>query len=596
MKTKNIQAIHATAIVALLLAGRAAAQYGNLCGPSTGSQFGCSIGNAGDVNGDGLNDIIVGAKSATNPSTGAVTGAAYVYTASGTLLWAWYGSGDLFGFSVAGAGDVDNDGRADLIVGAPDASPGGFLRAGRAIVYSGRTGAQLFEVDGSVTELHLGYSVAGAGNVNGDAYADVIVGSNWLGSGGPGFPGLAEVFVGPTGTFRYAWTGDADNSVFGNAVASAGDVNGDGLSDLIVGAPGANFSAGMARVFSGANGQTLCTLYSAFPGLDFGWSVASAGDVNGDGRSDVIVGQPRGQISTTIRGTAQVFNAVTGVLLQGWEGDATGEKFGFAVASAGDVDRDGRADLLIGVPEDGSITPGGGGVRVFSGRTGLRLFAIAQGSNQVLEAGSAVAGLGNAFSNNAPEFAYAAALGDCNGIDTGMVWIYSMPEIFRFALGDGSGTQCPCNQYGGPGSGCANPSAPTGGRLDACGSASVSADTVRLGANNLTPSTLLFVQGTTQSNNGRGTPYGNGILGIGGSIIRLGVKTATPMGGDTGCLFGGFGNGAIYPGPGDPTLSVRGMVPPVGGSRDYQVWYRTPPGCGGANTNWTNGISVAWGP
>jgi hypothetical protein len=84
---------------------------------------------------------------------------------------------------------------------------------------------------------------------------------------------------------------------------------------------------------------------------------------------------------------------------------------------------------------------------------------------------------------------------------------------------------------------------------------------------------------------------------MGGSIVRLGVKAATPGGGDTGCFFIGFsGDGAIYPGVGDPSLSVAGFVPAAGGQRNYQAWYRTPAGCGGATSNLTNGISVAWGP
>jgi hypothetical protein len=596
MKIMNHTYLLLAVLGALVLAPRAAAQ--SISGWVPAGHFGWSIGAAGDVNGDGLADVIVGAPDTVNPSTGAQTGAAFVYTAAGTLLYTWYGSpGDSFGFSVAGAGDVNGDGRPDLIVGSPNASPSGYLHAGRATVFSGANGGVLFTLSSVVPEQHLGYSVAGAGYVNADGFADVIVGTNDLGSGsGTGtFPGAATVASGPAGVMLYTWFGDYNASGFGNAVAGAGDVNGDGRADLVVGSP----AAGIARVFSGANGLELYTLTSAFPGSSFGWSVASAGDVTGDGRADVIIGQPQGTITGLVRGTAQVFDGSSQALVQGWEGDAGGDMFGFAVASAGDVDRDGRADLLVGVPGDDTWPGGsdGGGVRVFSGRTGLRLFSLWQGGTGA-QGGYSVAGLGNAAGGSELEFAYGVPHASWNAPDAGGVWIYSMPSIFRFALGDGTGTQCPCGN-GTPGSGCANPASALGGRLDACGNTSVSADWLVLAASGLPNSAAVFFQGTTQTNNGLGTPFGAGIRGVGGSIVRLGVKfpaSGGAWGPCAGALGDNGGGRAVYPDAGDPAISLRGMVPPAGGSRNYQVWYRTAPACNGATTNWTNGIEVAWGP
>jgi hypothetical protein len=154
-----------------------------------------------------------------------------------------------------------------------------------------------------------------------------------------------------------------------------------------------------------------------------------------------------------------------------------------------------------------------------------------------------------------------------------------------FCAGDGSGTACPCGNAGAVGRGCAS-SVPTfGGLLSANGLASVAADTVVLTASGVPATTsVLFFQGTAQQNGGLGTVFGDGLRCASGSVIRLGTKTAS-------------GGVAAYPTGADVIVSVRGLIPPAGGVRFYQAWYRNAAAfCTTATFNLTNGLATTWGP
>lgn len=212
-----------------------------------------------------------------------------------TLLYQKDGpaASSLFGWSVAGAGDVDGDGVPDFIVGAPHT--GGYpIWSGSAYVYSGATGALLYQKDGSPGD-ELGYSVAGAGDLNSDSKADFIVGAPFASPGGRIWAGTAYVFSGPTGALIYEFNNpDLHQGEFGWSVAGAGDVDGDGRPDLIVGAHSMDIDelqdVGSAFIYSGAAGALLGRIDGPGANKEFGFSVAGCGDVNGDGRADVIIG------------------------------------------------------------------------------------------------------------------------------------------------------------------------------------------------------------------------------------------------------------------------------------------------------------------
>ena len=183
-----------------------------------------------------------------------------------TVLWQFNGlaSADWFGNSVAGAGDVNRDGYDDFVIGANRASPGGRMGAGQATVFSGKDGSVLYTFNGLASGDFFGTSVAGAGDVNRDGFPDIVVGAHLASPGGRMGAGQATVFSGKDGSVLHTFNGLVANDFFGWSVAGAGDVNRDGGPDVIVGArmasPGGRSWAGRATVFSGKDGSVLHTL------------------------------------------------------------------------------------------------------------------------------------------------------------------------------------------------------------------------------------------------------------------------------------------------------------------------------------------------
>ena len=377
----------AEAGAAIVRSGRTGALLLTLFGDTAGDRLGISAALPGDLDGDGRSEILVGAHRAdvAGPDSGL---ARVVSGADGSTLFTFTGTGpgELFGYCVAGAGDVDADGTPDLVIGSPRCGAGG-LDSGRVDVISGADGSTLLRRDGDVPGGLLGYAVAGAGDVDGDGHADVIVGAPYTPVPVVG-AGRVLVLAGSDGSVLHDLHGDAAHDAFGYSVSGAGDLDGDGLSDVLVGvrycsvvAPG----AGMARVHSGADGSVLLKVLGESAGDELGTAVAGVGDVDGDAVPDLATGAWADDENGISSGSASVWSGASGTRLWIVHGDVATDELGWSVAAAGDVNGDGRADVLVGLP--GADVPGvaTGGVRVYSGSCGT---AMVQGNGCAGSGGS----------------------------------------------------------------------------------------------------------------------------------------------------------------------------------------------------------------
>lgn len=385
-----------------------------IAGIEAAGYSGVSVSGVGDVNADGIDDILVGSYLAGANDQGAATlyfGDDDGISAANSIRISGVGVEDLAGVSVSGAGDVNGDGIQDLLVGVYRADFSGRTNAGATAVIYGRSGFSGdidlgfsdpnlgFFIQGAETNDYSGFSVASAGDVNADGFDDIIVGA-WPADVGSMFEaGEAYLVFGAAnrqgafdvttinGTNGVRIQGTAQDDRLGYAVGSAGDLNGDGIADVVVSAihadAGGRADAGEAYVYFGeANspsaslglggsggfsstvgaGDADLVIQGAVAGDRLGSSVASLGDVNGDGIDDLIVGafQADGTGGQRDAGRAYVYfgdaartGAVNAGTLNGQDGFeivglAADDWTGLAVANAGDLNADGINDIIIG--------------------------------------------------------------------------------------------------------------------------------------------------------------------------------------------------------------------------------------------------------
>ncbi len=356
------------------------------------ARMGNSVSSAGDVNGDGYNDVIVGASYYGNGQS--FEGAAFVYhgSASGisTTAAAVLESNQAdanFGHFLSTAGDVNGDGYSDVIVGAYNYD-NGQNDEGAAFVYhgsaSGISTTAAAMVESNQVNAYMGHSVSSAGDVNGDGYSDVIVGAHWYDNGNTN-EGSAFVYHGsPNGISTTAASVLESNRplvYFGYSVASAGDVNGDGYSDVIVGAyyyTNGHTNEGAAFVYhgsaSGINTSAAAMLESNQTIAQMGHSVSSAGDVNGDGYSDVIVGAIYYDNVQTDEGAAFVYHGsasgISSTAIARVESNQAEAYFGWSVSTAGDVNGDGYSDVIVGAYQFNNSEDNEGTAFVYYGNGG----------------------------------------------------------------------------------------------------------------------------------------------------------------------------------------------------------------------------------
>lgn len=350
-----------------------------LTGEAADNYAGWSIDAAGDINRDGYDDIIVGAHGADGAGTG--SGVAYIVfgpldaelsLADADVRLEGEAAYDAAGISVAGIGDINRDGYPDVAVGAYG-NDSGTLDAGAAYIFRGPLlgNRNLASADailvGESPEEWVGYRVAGGGDVDGDGYADVLIGAPGAARAGEN-SGAAYFFRGPlAGTRSVSMAdamllGEAVNDRAGSSVVLGGDIDGDGRSDVLVGAWGADRGgedSGAVYVLTGGiEGEISlsdadATIIGA-AGDQVGLAIAAGGDVNQDGYSDLLLGVAGDDEGGEDAGAAWLFHGpVSGELPcdagDTWfVGEAAGDQAGTSVAMAGDANGDGFEDLMIG--------------------------------------------------------------------------------------------------------------------------------------------------------------------------------------------------------------------------------------------------------
>jgi hypothetical protein len=318
-------------------------------GTVPGGELGFRFGEPLDVDGDGHADVAAGSRFKLQQGSLQNGNAAVWSGASGALIRAWDGDlpDGLFGHWVLPVPDLGHDGLADLIISAPTARVDGNV-CGVLVARSPKTGEELWKRVGNPDE-NLGWDLALAGDQDGDGRSDVFVGAP------AGNAGRVYLVSGKDGTVLRTYAPSEATPTFGWFVARLDDLDGDGHADLAVGAHRENGPGGMiagaAYAFSSASGKELYHWHGTGDVSGFGEVVAAVGDLDGDGHGEVVVAAPRTNDATRRRpGDVYVYSGATGKPLRHWSGTQPGELYGRMVVAAGDLDGDGIDDLAIGAP------------------------------------------------------------------------------------------------------------------------------------------------------------------------------------------------------------------------------------------------------
>ena len=371
-----------------------------LSGTNPGAFYGWAVSELGDVDGDSRTDLVVG-----EPFT--ATGTTWVYSGrTGDQLYRLDGvPGDQQGYAIADAGDTDGDGVPDIVSGAPG------VGRGSVYLYSGATGRLLHRFSRGRNGDFFGAAVAGAGDVNRDGRADILVGAT-MSDGGGRDSGRAYVFSGRTYELIRKLDAGDEGDLFGSATDWTPDLNGDRRPELIVGAQNAGpTTGGKAYVFSGRNGRRLFTITPPASAVEFGsFFVAGVGDVNGDGTGDVYAADYADGSLGPGTGRAAVHSGANGTELRSWTGSAGGEGLGPG-REAGDVDGDGLGDLAIGSYTSSDGAPQAGKVEIFSGVDGSLVRRITS-TTAFENLGFDTVGVGDLNDDGVPDLLISAASGD----------------------------------------------------------------------------------------------------------------------------------------------------------------------------------------
>jgi hypothetical protein len=540
------------------------------------SAFGRSVDVIGDVDGDGIDDLVVGAPSLAGG--GHLNGGCFVLSgASGALLHSVVAgpTSTFMGHRVSRLGDVNGDGVPDYYALASEhfATSSQF---GRLSVRSGVDGSQLHAFEG---EFFFSSPADDLGDVDGDGVSDYIVGS-------PGYPqasyaGRVWVRSGADGSAIYTYTGSGSHGSLGRAVAGVGDLDGDGRGDFAYSSiAGSEY---WVEIRSGATGNLIHVLKEPSSSYQFGNSLDSAGDVDADGVPDLLIGRRQQGL---VAGELHVHSGSTGLRLYTVQGLCQGflapeEYFPEQAAALGDLNGDGHGDF-------GAVGLEGHYARLFSGLDGSVLADLhLPPPESTVASFLSITGASDLDLDGRPEIVVGQHNYTSPGASfphKGRLWVFDAFEVKEvgtaLAFGDGSGAACPCGNTGQPGSGCANGTG-SGAVLSAWGSRSVAFDDkLWFAGEHLVPATQTLLIASPESlAGGLGVPFADGLLACGAQTKRVWPQAACTSG------LAAWGTGLRDQGGWN-----------AGDARVFQVWYRDVTGPCGQGSNLSNAVRISFVP
>ena len=416
----------------------------NITGAASGDNFGHWVANAGDVNNDGYDDLMVAAPM--NDAGGVDAGRAYIYFGSqyidgvADVVLTGLAAGDNFGQEVSTAGDVNNDGFDDVIVGAPLNDAAGKDAGAAYIFFGGQFMDSVADVTltGMAAGDNFGFSASTAGDVNNDGYDDVIVGAHYNATVGAN-SGEAYLYLGGKNmdsTADLVFTSATAGDEFGISVSTVGDVNTDGYDDVMVGAwsnsSGGSMSGSAYLYFGGAQMDNITDIELAglAAGDRFGFPVSCAGDPNNDGVDDILVGAEGSSFGGAGAGQAYIFfggKGLDNIADVAFTGLAPSAQLGNSLAPIGDWDQDGFGDVIVGGVTDNTAAASAGIAQIFFG--GLNMDGQAdvtfmgKAANDMLGDGSA--GIGDMNKDGYVDVAVGADQQTAAANNNGKVYIYS---------------------------------------------------------------------------------------------------------------------------------------------------------------------------